>query len=215
MKVQFLSRPAFEDGEFKVVKPESDKQVNREGNIGQSVRSNELLKGIRCTMIAPKELTSVPDNTGYRMIEVGFRISLPQDVKIIWARYKVLTSPAIPGSQPLLPHSFYPKRITNNVTFKETVYLHDIDIERISGQNFNDSLSFEPYVLGYKNENEINWDFLPVGKTLNTGTEHLLIAIKSHEKLRLRQKSCLFISIFDEIFGEINLQMSPEIRDVR
>lgn len=92
MKVQFLSRPAQEDGEFNVVKAESEKLVNREGNIGQSARSDDLLNGIRCTMIAPKELTSASEDIGYRMVEVGFRIQVPEDVKILWCRYKAVVS---------------------------------------------------------------------------------------------------------------------------
>lgn len=215
MKVQFLSRAPREDGEFKVVNSKSNKLVNREGDIGQSERFNELLKGIRCTMIAPKELTASSENTGYRMIEVGFRIQMPEDVKIIWVRYKALISPAIPGSKTLLPHSFFPVRITNKEIFKESIYLLDNEIERVNGQDNSGSLIFEPYVLGYKSENEINWDFLPVGETLNTGAEHLLIAIKSNEKFRLRLKSSLFMNIFSQNCGEISLEMPPEVREVR
>jgi hypothetical protein len=214
MTVQFLSRPSVEDSDFNLVKVESLKQVNRESNNRLTVGFDELLNGIRCTMIAPKELASVPDNTLYRMIELGFRISLPQDVKVKWARYKVLISPTIPGNKQVQLHSFYPKRIKNKVSLMQSIFLHDVDIKPSISDSPKDGFDFDPYIHGFNINNEIIWDFLPFNSTLNMGTEHLLISIKSNEKFRLRLKLCLFISVFNENFGEFSLQMSPEVRDV-
>lgn len=103
----------------------------------------------------------------------------------------------------------------SNATFKESIYLYDNLIERVVDRDKSGSLIFEPYLLGFKNENEINWDFLPISGTLNKGTDHLLIALKSNEKFRLRLKSSLFITIFNECCGEITFEMSSELRDIR
>ena len=215
MKIQFFGQPVQENGNYTVVDARSEGLNNRDNRPVDAQRFAAVMATASFRVMNPAELLSVEQDSGYRLIQTGFRIGLPADIWMRWCRYSVVVRPVTPGGPPLPITSFHPARIREPIIYKGNLFLRDGQIEAVVDMaGKGDGWSFEKFIMGFKGEMEMNWDFFPARGILGVGTERLLLAIKAPAEVRLRVKSSLCMTIFHADFGDRNLETQPEVRDV-
>jgi hypothetical protein len=150
---------------------------------------------------------------GEGLLRVGFRISLRDELRLRWARFRFVAD-----TEGIEVASFFPRLITQPTAFEGRIAIRDDDVlswEPVT-HGVDASTVLEPRIAGHTlNRRSVFWDFFPWNGGQPLGTDNLLIALRTKGSVSLRFSAEVFLTVEQPLHGEVRLELPGESMEVR
>jgi hypothetical protein len=170
-------------------------------------------EAIDCRICRPKLIPISNSKVG--ILRVGFRISLNENIRLQWARFRLLFS-----SEGVEISSLFPRCVTRPEAFKGRIAVGDHDelswtpIE--ADETEFSATDFTPSVFGYRlDAASVFWDFLPWNWQEPPGTDSLVLALRMKFHVKLHLSARVFLNVVHRDYGEAHLEMPAKTFEIK
>jgi len=184
---------------------------------------DDFIEAIDLRLLSPEVIVDNEEtHSAIQFVRLGYNLELPEGVALSWVRFRVdmFSRDSSERTVPANVISLIPQQVQSDAVFDGRIAVYDSgEIERESvtaSQGGPSAVRFEPFGLGYKiGSSQLVWDFLPLYGRPPTGTDNLIVSMRTDHQDALYSSSSAQIRVVHRALGAMTLEHPAEVQQIR